>query len=130
MVGQRFGPHGVDFEARSLASAGSVNPRLFLEHDRPNSKCYEDCDKDSSNIEVTLHGSPAPLTRWYAIIHDSLAQAIYHFTLSVIATINIRNMSSRIAASLTLAVPLVAVILMAPPGAVAHDIPNDVTVQA
>src|SRR5579864_6264222 len=68
MVGQRFGPHGVDFKARSLASAGSVNHRLFLEHDRSDSECYEDCDKDSSDIEVTLHASPCSfheMVRYY-----------------------------------------------------------------
>ncbi len=39
-------------------------------------------------------------------------------------------MSSRIALSLTFAVTLAAVLLMVAPGAAAHEIPNDVTVQA
>jgi hypothetical protein len=39
-------------------------------------------------------------------------------------------MSSRIALSLTFAVTLAAVLLMIAPGAAAHEIPNDVTVQA
>src|ERR1700730_4912934 len=98
-----------------------MNDGSFFEYERSDSECYEDCDKDSSNIEVTLHAS-----------HCSFHEMVRYYT-------RFGCTSDRLLPVVVLAMPRInnhfavaaawaAVLLSSSAGA--HDIPNDVTVQA
>src|SRR5579864_6814950 len=97
-----------------------MNDGPFLEHDRSYSKCYQDGDKNPSDIEVTLHASPSPFT------DGTLLYTIRLRSPPVI----LGNMKSRIITPIAVAAWFAAMTVMLSSTARAHEIPNDVTVQA
>src|SRR5271166_1147107 len=120
MIRQRLGPHRVHFKPGRLVSAGGVNDGSFLEHDRSNSKCYEDCDKHPSDIEVTLHGSP-----W------SFHEMVRYYTRFGCASDPLScSTMRRIITPFRVAASIAAMSAILSSSAFAHEIPNDVTVQA
>ncbi len=107
-----------------------MNDGSFLEDERSDSECYEDCDKDSSDIEVTLHGSPRSfheMVRYYTRFGCASDPSFY---LSSHCNNQYSKYVKQNSSSLTFAVALAAMIANVAPGAAAHEIPNDVTVQA